>query len=209
METNDKTNSVAPDPSASRPRPTMLHRLIHNMPLVVLVVLASVVVMLFGMIRSEGKEIDARKAAEKGTHRPATNVVAMEITPQRLKEHISLPGQAKPWLSLTVVAEVPGKIVEKAVAQGARVDQGDVLARIDARDYANAYASATASYEVAVSNQKRLKALFDDRVATQAQIDDIQAVVRTSKAAMDNAALDLERCTIRAPMAGVVNQIPV
>jgi RND family efflux transporter MFP subunit len=110
---------------------------------------------------------------------------------------------------LTVVAEVKGKIVEKRVNEGARVQKGDVIARIDARDYENAFASAKASYEVAQLNQSRLQTLFKNSAATQAQIDDISAAAATSKAAMDSAALALERCTIIAPLSGVIDRLPI
>jgi len=209
METDTQEKEVKGRLGAKPPRITLLHRMIRNWATIAVVSLVVVVVMLAGMIRSEGKALEMRKKNDPGTIRPATNVVALTVTPDHLQERIKLPGFVKPWLTLNVVAEVPGKIVEKKVGEGSRVQKGDVLATIDDRDYRNAYASAKASYEVATASEKRLQALFKDRVATQAQIDDILASVRTSKAAMDNAALALSRCTIRAPMAGIVNQIHV
>lgn len=191
-----------------RPR-QWLRRVWGLLPSVVLMLLVAVIFVLAARIQSEGEVIKAKKAGEMRSERPPTNVVAMDLAPRPLKERIRLPGVVKPWISLNLVAEVGGMIVEKRLTEGTPVKQGDVIARIDPRDYQNALASATAAYELAVATQKRLTALFSEKVATRSQIDDIAAQVRTSRAAMDTAALNLERCSIRAPMDGVVNRVHV
>ncbi len=106
-----------------------------------------------------------------------------------------------------MAAEIRGNVVAKKAAEGQRVKKGDVLAVIDSRDYATAHASAKASNEVAQATQKRMQRLIKENVGTQAQLDEIIANYKTSKAALDSAALNLERCVIRAPISGVVNRI--
>ena len=201
----DSIDNHTPGP----PRPTWRHRLIKALPTLVVVLLVGIIAMLGGKIRSEGEIIDEKKRSELHQERAITNVVTLEVLPRLLQEKLTLPGHVNPWISLTVVAEVKGKIVDKAIAEGDRVKKGDLLAVIDRRDYVNAYESAKAAHELAVVTETRLRRLFNERVATQAQLDDIVANVRTSKAAMDNAALALERCTIRAPMNGVVDRVHV
>lgn len=209
MQTDVRVTQNKEQSGGKPPKITILHKMIRNWPTISVAALVVVVVMLAGMIRSEGKALEEKKKADTGVARPPVNVVALTLSADHLQERISLPGFVKPWLTLNVVTEVRGKIVAKRVAEGSRVKKGDVLATIDDRDYRNAYASAKASYEVAKASENRLRMLFKDRVATQAQIDDIMASVSTSKAAMDNAALALSRCTITAPMAGIVNRIDV
>ena len=201
-------NNPLDEGAGKKPR-QWLRRVWGLLPSVVLMLLVAVIFVLVARIQSEGEVIKAKKAGEMRSERPPTNVVAMDLTPRPLKERIRLPGVVKPWISLNLVAEVGGVIVEKRLTEGAPVKQGDVIARIDPRDYQNALASATAAWELAVATQKRLTALFAEKVATRSQIDDIAAQVRTSKAAMDTAALNLERCSIRAPMDGVVNRVHV
>jgi RND family efflux transporter MFP subunit len=209
MGQKDQTEPIDKRADAELPRPTWMHRLVKAMPMLVVLLLVAIIVLLGGEIRSEGKLIKEKKSSEIRQDRQATNVITMEVAPQRLQEKISLPGYVKPWISLQVVAEVKGKIVTKAVSEGMHVKKGDVLASVDRRDYANAYASAKAAYEVAAATEKRQRKLFRERVTTQAQIDDIVATVRTSKAAMDNAALALERCNIKSPMDGIVDRVYV
>ena len=198
--TNDASNNHNPNPSGKR-------RLWRFVPTLVVIALVGIIVLMVDQIQSEGEAIEHRKAADLNQARPPLNVVTLDMIPSPLKEKISLPGTVKPWVSLEVVAEVRGKIVDKQVVEGQRVSKGDVLAIIDDRDYRNAHASALASYEAAAAAQKRLQALFKDQLATQSQMDDAVAKVKTTRALMDNAALDLERCVIRSPMSGLVNRI--
>jgi RND family efflux transporter MFP subunit len=108
-----------------------------------------------------------------------------------------------------MVAEVAGRVMEKSMDDGTLVSRGAVLAVIDQRDYRNAYDSARASYETALLNQQRFKALSKQQFITQSQLDEVSAQVKTTRAAMEIARLNLERCTIQAPMAGVVDRVHI
>jgi RND family efflux transporter MFP subunit len=197
------------EPKAVSERPSLLKRLWGLLPSGIVILLVGVIFLLSGQIRSEGEILKEKAAASLRNERPALNVIALEMVPTTLRERLSLPGTVKPWKALNVVAEVNGKIIEKRVSEGQRVQKGDLLARIDERDYKNALASAKAAYEVAAANRKRLEKLYQQKVGTQSQVDDIIAQTLTSKAAMDNAALALERCAIRAPFDGVVNRFHI
>ena len=154
-------------------------------------------------------ELAQKQANEKSDTKALTNVITMELIPAMVMEKLSLPGVAKPWISLEVVSEIRGKIVNKKVTEGLQVNKDDILAVIDKSDYQNAYDSALASYETALSTQKRLKALVKKNFVTKSQLDDAVAMVKTSKAALDNAKLSLSRCTIRSPMKGIVDRIHI
>jgi RND family efflux transporter MFP subunit len=174
---------------------------------VVMVIIALVIVPLFGKINAQKADLAEQQALQIKDARALTNVVTMAVQPELVMEKISLPGVAKPWIILNVVAEVKGKIVTKGVEEGARVKKGDVLAVIDRRDYQHNYNSALASYDTARTTEKRYKALTKKQFVTQSQLDDAVARVKTTKAAVDLAKLNLERCTIRSPMAGVVDRV--
>jgi membrane fusion protein (multidrug efflux system) len=82
-----------------------------------------------------------------------------------------------------------------------------VVARIDPDDFRIAVDSARASYELATANYKRRMALFDQGIIPRAEIDTLEAQVKTSKAALENAELMLSRCTIKAPISGVIRRL--
>ncbi len=171
----------------------------------VLLVIVLVILPLSKKISAKKTDIEAQRMSQTGSHKALTNVTTLEMIPQVLKEKISLPGVAKPWISLEVVSEVKGKVTQK-IDQGRHVKKGDILAVIDKRDYQNSYDSALASYETALINEKRFTALSGKKFVTQSQLDDAAARVKTTRAAMENAKLNLERCTIRSAMSGVVDR---
>lgn len=173
---------------------------------VMMVVVALVVVPLFGKIEARKADLERQQAMELKAARALPNVVTLDLQPDLVMEKISLPGVAKPWISLNVVAEVKGKIISKNVEEGARVKKGDVLAVIDPRDYKHTLASAMASYDTAKINEKRYRALSKKQFVTQSQLDDASSRVKTTRAALDIAGLNLERCTIRSPMDGIVDR---
>ncbi len=166
------------------------------------------IVLLFGRIQSEGEALEAKKKAAV-REVPEVNVVTLAVKPAPIRDRISLPGTTEPWVRLTVVAEVRGKVVSKKVTEGQKVEKGQVLAVLDQRDYANAHRSARATYEMATATLERLRKLREGQLSTRSQLDEAVAAVENARAAMETAALDLERATIRAPQAGEINALPI
>jgi len=188
----------------------ILRLLWNGMPFVTVLLVSLLIILPLGKkIFAKKNDLATKQANEKAVAKELTNVVTMELVPSMVMEKLSLPGVAKPWISLEVVAEIKGKIVSKKISEGRHVNKGDILAVIDKSDYQNSYDSTLASYDSARSTQKRLKALVAKKFVTQSQLDDAVARVKTSKAAFENAKLALSRCTIRSPMKGVVDRIHI
>ena len=175
----------------------------------VLLIIGLIILPLGKKISAKKTDLAEKQSREKAATKALTNVITMELVPAMIMEKLSLPGVARPWVSLEVISEIRGKVVNKKVTQGRHVNIGDVLAVIDQSDYQNSYDSALASYEIASSTQKRLNALVKNNFVTQSQIDDAVARVKTSMADLENAKLNLSRCTIVSPMEGIVDRIHI
>jgi len=190
-------------------RKNFVHRLLTNPALLVLLLLIAIILILQTWIQSEGRSIEAQKASAQAKVQPPTNVVVLELKPGTIQDRINLPGVVRPWVTLKMSAEVRGKIIAKKVQEGSFVSKGTVIAMIDDSDYRNAHASAGASYHAARSSHDRISQLFQDQLATRSQLDEATERMETSKAAMDNAALEMDRCAIRVNMDGVVDKLPI
>lgn len=177
--------------------------------LFILSFLVIVILALGGRIKTEGEVIKARNMANLKKEKPELNVVALELVPMPIRDRMNLPGIVEPWKKLQVVAEVQGKVVRKALEEGQKVKEGDVIAVIDRRDYQIAHRSASASYEVALSDLKRLEKLRQHNVIPQSQLDNAVAQVENTRAAVEKADLALERCLIVSPLDGVINRLYV
>ena len=184
-----------------------LKRIWGVLPALSLVFLLLIVVVLSVWIKAESKALKAEKLASLKQNRPAVNVVVLDLVPMPIQDRISLPGVVEPWVKLQILAEVHGKVTKKALEDGATVKKGDIIAMIDFRDYENSLKSAKASYKVAIADFESIEKLYKEQLSTRSEFDNALAQVENSKAAMDNAALNLDRCKIIAPLSGVVNRI--
>ncbi|MEA3437542.1 MAG: efflux RND transporter periplasmic adaptor subunit, partial [Thermodesulfobacteriota bacterium] len=184
-----------------------LKRIWRVLPALSLIFLLFIVVVLFVWIKAESKALKAEKLANLKKDRPAVNVVALDLAPMPIQDRISLPGIIEPWVKLQILAEVSGKVIKKVLEDGAAVKKDDIIAMVDFRDYENSLKSAKASYKVALADFESIEKLYKEQLSTRSEFDNALAQVENSKAAMDNAALNLARCKIIAPLSGVVNRI--
>jgi len=173
-----------------------------------------IIVILFGAIIGLSKTIESAKArmiAEKNEtiakERPLTNVVLLNINPNTIQDRINLPGVIEPWEKLNVSSKVHGTVTEVLVHEGDKIIKGQVIALLDSADFQIAYESAKASYELAAKNQKRMMRLFKKGITPEAEIDKLNAEVKTSRAVLKNTELMLSRCTIIAPISGIIRRL--
>jgi len=155
-------------------------------------------------LQSMIKESEAKKQGKK---QAPLNIVVQELVPTLIRDRINLPGIIEPWVRLNVLSEVKGQVMEKLKNEGDVVEKGDEIARIDSQDYRIAYNSTRASYQASLASLNRLKKLKKLDVSTQSQLDNAKAQMENDKSAMDSAALNLKRCTIRSPITGVINRV--
>ena len=132
-------------------------------------------------------------------------------------------GNVEPFSSVAVKARVDGQIVEVNFREGQEVRAGSVLFKIDPRPFeaavrqseANALRDA-AERDQARSQERRYFELLQKnfiskeayaQIKTKAQT--AEAVAQASRAALDNAKLNLEYCTIRSPIDGFTGKIQI
>jgi RND family efflux transporter MFP subunit len=178
-------------------------------PYLLLLVLIAAITLLVFKIKSEKELMAAEGNAATAEVKPPVNVVALELKPATIRDRLELPGTLKPWTTLNVVSEIGGRVIRKAVTEGQKVAPGDILVELDAREYRNQYRSAQAAHQTAQTNLKRFEHLQTTQATTQAKLDEARTQVAATRATMDNAALAVERCTIRAAIGGVINRLPV
>lgn len=125
-------------------------------------------------------------------------------------------GAVEPSRTATVRSQVTGTLLKIHFQEGQEVKQGDLLFQIDSRPFENAVRSAEADLqrfqvqlETARSQVARYKSLTKEALVSQEQFQTIQdservlvAQVNASESSLANAKLQLEYCSIRAPLPG-------
>ena len=202
-----KENTETKQPEPSRGKKRWIERIWGALPYIFLIVLVVVIANLFQRIQTKKERIAAEKSAGLVQEQIAVNVVTLDIAPSPIRDRINLPGVTAPWIQLKIMSEVKGKVIKKSVKEGEHIKKGDIIARIDDRDFKNNFLSIRSSYNAAQASLKRIEKLQKIGSSTQARLDEIIARVENLKASMANNALDLERCIIRSPLNGVINRL--
>lgn len=121
---------------------------------------------------------------------------------------------------IIVGTKILGQIVEEPIEEGKRVKKGDLLARIDDRDYQAQLRQAMADRDLAEANLKLMQAraerqreLYnagiistDDFQTSENAAEVTQAALRRDEAAIDYAKFQVSQCLIVSPIDGVVLQ---
>src|SRR5262245_35462348 len=179
----------------------------------------AVAVVLFAYF---GAEIRANeRKAPKGPPAIPVNVelVRQELVPFRIQGI----GNVEAYSTVAVKARVDGQIVEVGFKEGEEVKKGQVLFKIDPRPFEAALRQAeanalrdSAARDQAVSQDKRYQELLEKNFVSKEAYAQIrtnaataEATAKASQAALDNAKLNVEYCTIRAPIEGYVGKIQI
>ncbi len=147
------------------------------------------------------------------------------------------PGKIEPKTQVKVSADIPGKITFLAVKEGDQVRRGQLLLQLDDTQYRANFGQAKAAlasakerlreadshFKVAESNYGRQRALFEQKLLSQAEWDQASTAHETARAALatareevarSTAALDgardnLAKCRFVAPFNGFVSALNV
>lgn len=123
---------------------------------------------------------------------------------RRAAERREYPGRIRAVQYSEMGFEVPGRIVEFPVTEGSRVQKGQVLARIDARDYEAERAKATAKLQHAATERDRAKILYEKQVKAKSEYELRERLLEVARADVATARKAVEDTVLRAPFDGVL-----
>ena len=167
---------------------------------------------------SDGRAREGKRAT-KGPAAVPVNVAAAQQ--QTVPVVITGIGNVEAFSTVSIKARVDGQIVEVKFREGQPVTKGEVLFRIDPRPYQAALRQAEANAlrdkaarDQALSQAKRYQELLDKNFISKeayAQIrtnaETAEATAKASQAALENARLNIEYCTISSPLDGYVGKV--
>ncbi|MGO9059236.1 MAG: efflux RND transporter periplasmic adaptor subunit [Candidatus Binataceae bacterium] len=121
---------------------------------------------------------------------------------------------------ITIGTKILGQIIQEPIEEGQHVKRGELLARIDDRDYLAQLHQAIADRDLAVANVKlkeaqaaRLRTLYRNGVESRDQLDVAEnalevarAELARAEAAIDFAKFNVSQCYITSPINGIVLQ---
>ncbi len=103
--------------------------------------------------------------------------------------------------------QVSGLIKELPAVEAKEVESGDLLAKLDQRDFRNILASAQAQFDSADSEYKRSQKLAKDKVIAENVLEQRKSQRDILKAQLDSAQKALEDTVLTAPFNGIVARV--
>ena len=182
--------------------------------------LAALLLLLSGSSCSRGSSSESRGSEDGKTPVPIVEVTLTNVVRSDISEILPLSGtvSAPPNKDVRVSAQVAGRVAELKVAEGDRVQAGQLLARIDARPYHDqlvqaegAISQARANLQNATLSRARNEDLLQRGIAARKEVEDARTQESVAKAALQQAEgalslvkLQVARTALTAPFPGVV-----
>ncbi|HJY78321.1 MAG TPA: efflux RND transporter periplasmic adaptor subunit [Burkholderiales bacterium] len=187
----------------------------------VVVAVAAAVGLGSYLVVADGRTAKSAKEGGKGKGGGAVPVTVARVLQETVPVRISAIGNVEAFSTVQVKARVDGQIINVNVREGAAVKKNDVLFRIDPRPYEAALRQAeanalrdSAARDHARSQETRYQELLEKNFISKDAYAQIrtnaataEATAKASQAALENARLNLEYCTIRSPLDGFVGRV--
>ena len=155
-------------------------------------------------------------AEQKAPPTPPVPVTVAVAERRTVPFELPATGTVEPIQTVAVQAQVSGLLQRVAFREGDEVKQGQILFQLDPRPYRSALEQAAAVLERdraqatnAAEEAKRYQSLVEKEYVTSQQYEQIRTAAAASKAtlagsqaAVDQARLNLQYATIRAPISG-------
>lgn len=186
------------------------------------VVLGATIALLTGCGDKPSAPAGSGGGGKKGGGGPAPVYVGL-VQKKTVPLVIEAIGAVEPMRTTVVRSQVTGTLVRIAIQEGQTVKEGDLLFAIDPRPFENALRSAEADLqkarvqlETARTQVARYKSLTTDQMVSKEQFEKISDTARSlesevlsDESRLATAKLQLEYCSIRAPLSGRTGNIPV
>ena len=140
---------------------------------------------------------------------PIRKLRVMEVGAVADLRNGQLPGRARSADEVDLAFDVSGSLVERPVSIGSQVEKGDLIARLDPRDFQANVRAAEAAARNAESNFERGGELLKKQFISQAEYDRLEAEVDITQARLDLARKALGDSVIYAPFSGVIANLTV
>lgn len=150
-------------------------------------------------------------------HRPPPLVEVETMAPGPVSLVLALNGQVRPRAEVPLRALVPATVEAVAVREGARIEAGDLLIRLDQslvaarRDQARAALEVQKAREAQARSAARRAEGLGSAVISRADAETAALALQTAEgeslrlqAALDEVERDMARYELRAPISGVV-----
>ena len=152
-----------------------------------------------------------------------TSFETMTVEKQDITVSCKFSAKLKGQTDVTITPQVSGQLMQICVTEGQQVSKGQTLFVIDQRNAQLDLEAAEANLEAALASENSAKLeyesnknLYEKKIVSKYMLDNSEnsykqakASVAQARASVSRAKVNLGFCTITAPVAGSIGEIPV
>jgi RND family efflux transporter MFP subunit len=134
----------------------------------------------------------------------AISVTTLTVKPRSIDMMISAAGTLSSKNTSVLSSKVMGRVVALTVTEGDYVTRGKLLIRIESNEISAQAYQAQAAYNNAKLQYYRIKSLFDEKAATQMEMEQATLGFESARAGLNAARAMESYTTITAPISGQI-----
>jgi multidrug efflux system membrane fusion protein len=159
------------------------------------------------LMSGQGVEEESPVAIAENTSAAADVRTSVRVRAQVAEEVtriINVNGKTAPARVVEINAETDGRVIAIGVERGERLDEGQVIVRLDERDRHARLAQAEATVKQRELEFEARSKLQNQSYVSEAQLQEAAAMLETARAELSRARLDVANMIIRAPFDGAL-----
>jgi len=149
--------------------------------------------------------MDPRKESETVAEVPPVLVRTMQVQAHTVRETVLLPGRAAANVSARLAAEKAGRVTMLAAEKGDAVKAGQVLMKLDDRNWQALERQAGIELADAERDLERWTQMKESGAVAASEYDAVRRRRDLAEAAAEQAAVQVAQCTVLSPFDGVVD----
>jgi len=171
--------------------------------------------MVSGVFTSDDADTTAPGVVTSGEGSDAQDEatsVRVRVSTVSSEDHIrtiTILGRIEADIAVSVRAEVPGRVSDIVATKGTLVDVGDVLVKLDSENLPALLAEARARLKQREIAYQSAQKLSKGGYSSQLSVAQARADLEAARAQVSGMQRDLNNTTIVAPIAGVVDELPL
>ena len=134
----------------------------------------------------------------------ARPVKMLEVSSRGITKRLEYPGRVSVAVQSELSFEVPGRINSFPVREGQWMQEGELIARLDDRNYQDQLTSSQAKLDAAKADYDRFEALLSKGAVSKRDLESRKRNYEVARASLSITEKALEDTELRAPFAGRV-----
>lgn len=164
------------------------------------------VALIVWMLSGDGTGPDFHAAPTPSTHSKRVTVTVREHAAETVAREITFNGESRPDLTVKIGALAEGVVVAVGPRKGARVAEGDLLARVHPRELEQQKIRAEAALKARELDYQAAEKMRGTGYITENDLAARNAARESARTDLAEIELNLRNLTVRAPASGVLEE---